>query len=148
MRLKKIGIIMSAIMLSGTMPILASANSADTSFNFKLPGTGKYTVYNSGRLKENDTSTYVYYTNGPTTRTLFSVHGGYYTTFGSYNELKNCTIGDSAEIPVNSQRLIKQYVYEWGYSYAFLGGCNNTYPYQNISGLWSPDSVGWYPSAN
>ena len=148
MNLKKVGIILSTIMLSSTMPMMALANSSDTAFGFTLPGSGSYTVYNAGRLKENDTSSYIYYTDGPGYRTLFSVHGYGYSTFNSINDVTNCTIGGSAEIPVNAQRLLKQYVYEWGFRYAFLGGCNNTYPKQYIAGVWSPDSVGWYPSAN
>ena len=43
--------------------------------------------------------------------TSISIEGGY----------RNCTKNDSAVIYAGQKRRIRQYVYEWGYPYAFIG---------------------------
>lgn len=71
--------------------------------------------------------------------TSISIEGGY----------RNCTKNDSAVIYAGQKRRIRQYVYEWGYPYAFIGlAPSSGQSGLTISGKWSPDSVGSDPYAN
>lgn len=71
--------------------------------------------------------------------TSISIEGGY----------RNCTKNDSAVIYAGQKRRIRQYVYEWGYPYAFIGlAPSSGQSGLTISGRWSPDSVGSDPYAN
>lgn len=126
-----------------------AANTTDTKFDFRLPAEGYYTVLNSGRRKLDASSTYVHYYSSNTGKVYFSVHGYNSNKYTNIALLNNCTINESAIIYPGQKRRIRQYVYELGYDYAFLGGApstgrGNTY----IDGVWSPDCAGSYPAAN
>ncbi len=140
---------MVSIILTAFSVQCFAGNTTDTVFNFKLPAEGKYKVVNSGRAKLDDTSSYVHYYSSNTGKVYFSIHGYNNITFSNITQITNCTINDSAIIYPGQQRRIRQYVYEWDFDYAFLGGApstgrGNTY----INGVWSPDCAGTYPAAN
>ena len=140
---------MVSIILTAFSVQCFAGNTRDESFLFQLPAEGYYTVINPGREKLDSTSTYVYYRLPDTGHVYFSVHGYSKPQYTDIRLLRNCTKNDSAIIYPGQQRRIKQFVYEWGYDYAFLGGApstgrGNTY----VFGYWSPDCAGDYTPAN
>lgn len=126
-----------------------AGNTTDEVFCFRLPAEGYYTVHQLGREKLDASSTYVNYISANTGHVYFSVHGYDNSIYTNIKTLKNCTINDSAIIYPGQQRRIRQYVYEWGFDYAFLGGAPSTGIGDTlICGYWSPDCAGSYPAAN
>lgn len=123
------------------------ASTTNESYFFQLPREGYYTVLNKGERKEDRSSSYVYYRSPAEGGVYYSIHG--YPKENFDTQPTNCTIGDSAIMYPGQKRRIRQYVYEWGYRYAFIGGAptagrGNTY----VFGYWSPDCAGNYPAAN
>lgn len=148
MKCKRITVAMLAVTtlaVAFVMPASAK-NNHDIEFSYQLPREGYYQVYGQGQRKEDDSGSYVYsYSSNPAGGTYYSIHGGYSTS----NAVTNCTKNDSAVIYAGQKRRIRQYVYELGYSHAFLGlaptgGQSN----RMINGKWSPDSIGSDPYAN
>lgn len=150
MKIKKLIVIMMLLTsIISSFAISASAkNNKDVEFSYSLPNEGYYKVYGEGHRKEDASGSYVFsnYTN-PSGGTYYSIHGGYTESIeGGY---RNCTKNDSAIIYAGQKRRIRQYVYEWGYPYAFIGlAPSSGQSGLTISGKWSPDSVGSDPYAN
>ncbi len=136
--------ICALVFVAASVAPVSAANTGDTPFRFTVPDAGYYRIFAPGRRKDNSSSMYIYYQSGPRYNTRFSGHGG----ITDYQALKNCTVGDSAIIEVGMKRRLRTNIYEWGYTYAFIGGCNNAPPNQEIAGVWSPDCAGNYPYAN
>ena len=122
-------------------------NNHDVEFSYSMPNEGYYRVYGVGQRKEDASGSYVYsYSSNPAGGSYYSIHGGHTSSLA--NGYTNCT-NDSAIIYAGQKRRIRQYVYEWGYSYAFIGlAPSSGQSSLTISGKWSPDSVGTDPYAN
>ena len=123
-------------------------NNHDVEFSYSLPNEGYYQVYGVGQRKEDASGSYVYsYSSNPAGGTYYSIHGGHTTSLS--NGYVNCTKNDSAVIYAGQKRRIRQYVYEWGYAYAFIGlAPTSGQSRRTINGKWSPDTLGYYPYAN
>lgn len=134
---------MAALLTLSAIPIEA-ANASDTPINFKVGYYYAQAGRTASRQKTNATSVYIKST------TSFDL---YIRTFGSDDlvEWSNLTKGSYARIP-KGEWFIKNYIYEvFGkYANAYLDitkyEVSETMSY--ATGLWSPDSVGKYPSAN
>lgn len=144
-KMKKKGIMCVAAMLLGTVlfstPVLAK-NAGDTEYSFYL---GMSAEYIKPRLKQDASSTYIYCqpANIPGSFVLVAVMGSDSTSdYGT-----NVTAKVANARYEGGQRFIKQYVYERGYTYARLR-FNRGDASGDIKGVWSPDSVGSYPSLN
>lgn len=149
--MKKIfALIISLVMMLSMFSVCSVAgNIEDTEFKFKLPKEGYYKVINAGRRKLDNTSAYVHYYSSNVGKVYFSIHGYNSSKYSNIASLTNCTIDESAIIYPGQKRRIRQYVYELGYKYAFLGGAPSTNRGEtSINGVWSPDCAGNYPAAN
>lgn len=127
------------------------SNNTDSKFSFTLPGTSFYSVLNSGRAKLNWTGSYISSDSvNPSEGALFSIHGYNSPTVPAGSQAVNCTKGTSARIWPGQNRRIRQYVYERGYTYAFIGASAITTAGvgKSLTGMWSPDSVGSDPYCN
>lgn len=148
MRKKIIAILTaSACTMLSVLPVSAG-NTTDRNFSFQLPVYNGIGIENNAREKWDDTSTYVCYKAGP--------WDTYFMVFGSktnenspdVSTLVNCTIGGKAKVGVGEEREVRQYVNEWNFPYAYLGGSSQYYPEEYAVGRWSPDCAGSYPWAN
>lgn len=150
MKSKKIALtFLATIMLMSAVVFSSSAkNNHDVEFSYSLPNEGYYKVYGVGQRKEDASGSYVYsYSSNPASGTYYSIHGGHTTSLR--DGYTNCTKGDSAVVYAGQKRRIRQYVYEWGYSYAFIGLAPSAgQAGRTINGKWSPDSIGSHPYAN
>lgn len=144
---KKIAAFFAATLMTASMAVSVSASAAIyyTDPN-KYPNTAD-TSWSSGnsyvRRKYNDTSIYVL--NGDT-QTNVSVYGrtSQYSAEYSVSTFNGSTIATTnLTLPANSQRLIRQFINEKGYPYAYISFYNG-----NTHGEWSPDSVSSYPTIN
>lgn len=144
---KKIAAFFAATLMTATMAVSVSASAAvDYTDPDRYPNT-EDTSWSSGngyvRRKYNDTSIYVL--NGGT-QTNVSVYGrtSKYSSEYSVSTFNGSTIVTTNLIlPSHSQRLIRQFIYEKGYPFAYISFFNG-----NTHGDWSPDSVGSYPTIN
>lgn len=101
------------------------------------------------RRKLDDTSVYVY--NKSSKKATVTVNGTHYSPItpgnaATYNDDYKNQFPDLDEIvyvPAKSERLIPQYIKENGWTYAHIH-----FETKGTYGLWSPDSVGWYPNAD
>ena len=101
------------------------------------------------RLKQDDTSVYVY--NKSSKKATVKVMGTHYSPItpgnaATHNSDYKNQFSDLREkwyVPAKSERLIPQYIYENGWEYAHIH-----FETKGTNGLWSPDSVGWYPNAD
>jgi len=131
---------------------VSANNNSDKPFGFTLPAYDWYVRYTTGRDKMDDSPSYVNFDSsvyGSVQKygVQFSVHGGRTQN----NCIENCTCyGTSCIIKPGTARRIHTNVYEWGYSYAFLGASapNSYVAGKSISGVWSPDSKGKAEFAN
>lgn len=148
MKKRKIASIMltAACMLTAVLPVSAS-NSTNSNFGFQLPVYNGLGVQPGAREKTDDTSCYVRYNDGPwdTWFVIFGTNNP--VTYPDINTLTNCTLGEKAKVGLGEEREVRQYVYEWYYQYAYIGGSSQSYPEQYAIGVWSPDCVGSYPYA-
>ena len=153
MKKLKLTLVTVLLVLSIGVPVFAS-NSSDTSYSFSCPELNIVLWFTNGRSKQDSSSTYVKFNSTSSYGlnaygVLFSVWGDNSSTLS--NSKVNCTLGvSSCKIYPNSKRLIRQYVKEWGYSYAFLAasGPNHIAAGETATGVWSPDSTGTYTYAN
>lgn len=146
-----IALFICIFLLTNSIILTSANNHTDTNFSFNLPGLSYYAVLNSGRAKLDASGSYISSDSvNPSEGALFSIHGYKYSTFTSVSQIKNCTKGTSARIWPGQQRRIRQYVYEWGYAYAFIGGhaITSAGVGKSLTGVWSPDSVGSDPYCN
>jgi hypothetical protein len=81
------------------------------------------------------------------------VYSASVSIYGEYNS------GDTNKYPVgynttdltlmpNVERLIRQYIYEWGYPYAHIIFNNPSGNYNAACGQWDPDPSNTYPYIN
>lgn len=148
-RKKIITLFLTIVMLMSALSLTAFAkNNHDVAFSYSMPNEGYYRVYGVGQRKEDASGSYVYsYSSNPAGGSYYSIHGGHTSSLA--NGYTNCTKNDSAIIYAGQKRRIRQYVYEWGYSYAFIGlAPTSGQSGLTINGKWSPDSLGSYPYAN
>lgn len=115
-------------------------SASDSAYSFSMSGNG--TNGTSGRSKDNDSSSYVKISSITNSCRMYidGAHGKY----GSWN---NCTVNGYANATRAGNWRIMNYVNEWGYSYARLTAWANNGA-TSLYGVWSPDSVGTYPSIN
>lgn len=124
------------------LPVSAN-NSSTTTYSYSLPDMQYYVVYRPGQYKSDTTPAYVDFQS---TDYVFSAYGVNYSIHGGYNNQTvsaNCTsYVSSCRIYGGTSRRIHTNVYEWGYSYAFIGlnAPNPTVAGNTASGVWSPDS--------
>lgn len=156
---KLLTLLLASVSLIVLFSFPASAkNNKDSVFRFYFTQDEKFDYDYRGRVKEDDSGTYLRYMDGTATSAKFRVYGGdkdkWYACNNRYNETKN----DFAYVRKGQTGCISQYVYENRYShyntstpYAFL------YAYVDIvnggvissaEGLWSPDTLGSYPYFN
>lgn len=111
-----------------------AANTYDTDWDFS-----------AGYIREKMDNSSVYVKNTSDVNALISVYA--YTTDGYIHDAstyKGSTLKTKdVSIPARSERLVKQFIYELGYRYAYV---HFTGP--GSHGCWSPDSIGSYPYAN
>lgn len=152
MRNKKIvwSFLSIAMLMSMCVFPTSANNHTDTYYGFSLPHVPYFSVYEDGRLKTDASGSYVYSNpTNPTEGVRFAIFGHSKDYFNNESELRNCTKSTYAIVYNGQKRRIRQYVYEWNYTYAFLGGAgNDDFGFANIQGVWSPDSVGSDPYAN
>ena len=129
----------SAVTLAVTSMLSLTSNAAntyDTDWDFS---TGYI------RPKEDDSSIYV--KNTSDVNALISVYAYTYTQGGKIHDAstyKGSTLKTKdVPIPARSERLVKQFINELGYVYAYV-----YFTGPGSHGCWSPDSIGSYPSAN
>lgn len=108
-------------------------NNDDTTFSFGFSFFGKDNT--SGRRKDNDSSTYVKCTTCPSSGFQVYVDGANSADAFWWDD--GMTIG-SPRISRVGKFLVRQWVYESGYSYARLGGYRSSGSGQAV-GVWSPD---------
>ncbi|HBT65680.1 MAG TPA: hypothetical protein DEB10_13570 [Ruminococcaceae bacterium] len=141
MKIKKMAIVLSAIMALSTLGGLSTSanNSTDTVYSFTTISTG-WIYFTETRAKEDASGSYAYYVQGATqpNGTYFSIWSG-----GT-----NYTRNETATLYVGQKRRIAQFVYENGKRNCYLGVSPRDYNSSKIAGLWSPDSVGSDPYAN
>ncbi len=149
---KIISVVLCLLSIATLFIIPVSANNhTDTNFSFNLPATYKYIVNLNGRIKQDATGSYILSDSTNVSEgALFSIHGYNSQYPSSASQVTNCTKNTSARIWPGQARRIRQYVYEWGYTYAFIGGSaiTNAGVGHELTGVWSPDSVGSYPYCN
>lgn len=142
---KGITMLMGVAIIGTSVSIPSYASTADTDFDFNFH-LAQTTCRTAGRLKENNSSTYIKASQLPSGGMTVQVEGSHSPE--SSSTWKNCTKGTSATISVVGQgRRILQYVNENGYSYARLVG-KKALTTQDASGVWSPDTAGSYPALN
>lgn len=129
--------------LSFVMVPVSANNHKDEGFIFYLDGVSASVT--KMREKQDASSTYVAVDYTPSGGAKFSVLGVKLGNHGSTSV--NCTKNNYVILYGGQTRLVRQYVYERGYTLCELFGDvaklkGKTY------GLWSPDSVGSYPYAN
>ena len=141
---KKIAAFFAATLMATSMAVSVSASAISPMSN---SGDTSDTPWSSGngyaRRKYNDTSIYVL--NGGT-QTNVSVYGknaenGSAFSVSTYNGSTITTT--NLTLPSYSRRLIRQFIYEKNYPYAYISFYNG-----NTHGYWSPDSVGPYETIN
>ncbi len=115
-------------------------SSADSAYSFSMSGNG--TNGTSGRVKDNDSSSYVRI-DSITKSCRMYIDGA----DGKYGPWSNCTVNGYANATRVGKWRIMNYVNEWGYDYARLTAWANNGA-TSLYGVWSPDSVGSYPSIN
>ncbi len=115
-------------------------SAADSAYDFKMSGNG--TNGTSGRSKDNDSSSYVYIASITKSCRLY-IDGAK----GKYGSWANCTVNDHANATRPGRWRIMNYVNERGFGYARLTAWANNGA-TSLHGVWSPDSVGTYPSIN
>ena len=123
-----------------TLVVTEPRSAADSAFDFTMAGNG--TNGTSGRMKDNDTSSYVKISYIKNKCRLYI--DGANTKNGPWH---NCTVGGYANATRIGQWRIMNYVNENGYDYARLTAWANSGA-TRLYGVWSPDSVGTYPSIN
>ena len=128
MKIKKMAIVLSAIMALSTLGGLSTSanNSTDTVYSFTTISTG-----------------WIYFTE---TRAKATQPNGTY--FSIWSGGTNYTRNETATLYVGQKRRIAQFVYENGKRNCYLGVSPRDYNSSKIAGLWSPDSVGSDPYAN
>ena len=132
-------IIVSAVSMLSMGMISASATSYPT--HAWSVGSNDYDEKQtaSSIYVRNDGNTSVYmnvYGRKMSSSTKYDVGGGVYQTYG-------------ITIPANSNRLVRQYVKEYGYYYAYVEFWSTVA--NSSTGVWSPDfdtSTGSFPNAN
>lgn len=137
---KKIAAFFAATLMTASMAVSISASAGNTS-DTPWEAGNEYT-----RPKYDATSIYVQNVS-MIYSTKVSVYGrkssnGDNLPVNTYNGRTLATIG--LTLPPNSQRLIRQFINEKGYSYAHISFYNGN----TACGQWSPDSVGSYPTIN
>lgn len=115
-------------------------STADSAYDFRMSGNG--TNGTSGRLKDNDSSSYVKISSITRSCRMY-IDGGHSRT-GSW---RNCTVNDHANATRVGNWRIMNYVNEWGYGYARLTAWANNGA-TSVAGVWSSDCAGSYPSIN
>ena len=145
---KTLAVLTAAVcMATAVLPVSAS-NYENSKFGFQLPARNGWGVQPGARAKEDYSISYVHYTDGPWD-TIFMIFGSSTDEYvPDMNNLVNCTVGGSAKVGLGEERAVRQNVKEWKYTYAYIGGSSEGYPEQYAIGVWSPDSIGYYPEAN
>lgn len=115
-------------------------STADSAYDFNMSGNG--TNGTSGRLKSNDSSSYVKISR--ITNSCRMYIDGAKSKTGAW---RNCTVNGYANATRVGNWRIMNYVNEWGYSYARLTAWANNGS-ASVSGVWSSDCAGSYPSIN
>lgn len=141
MKKKMYAFVAAGIIMAGTLSTTAMAgNITDRYFYFNFSNAIP-DAETGGQVKEDSTSTYVKLMSLPSSYVDCQVYG--LRTNGKwYNE----TVGGTVHMP-KGEWFVKQYVKERGGSKAklrFIKTSSNG----SLSGYWSPDSVGSYPSLN
>lgn len=141
MKIKRLVAALSAVLCLASFAGL-SASAAETKdkvykFNYIEKG---WVYFTETRPKTNTTGTYVSYLTGNT-----QPKGTYYSVWSAG---ENDTRNGAGIIYPGQKRKLAQFVYEKGKRDCYLGVSPNGYNSSEISGVWSPDSVGSYPYAN
>ena len=145
-RRRVLAVISAVVMILSMMTIGASASHIDTSFeNFDVSFFGYSEL--TPRDKENNTTTYLYYTTG--TRTTVKVR-----VIGCSDNLEDTNVTYSNGQPADYVTCAKgvkysihNRVYEDGFTQAKLGFKSPNLFGDTITGVWSPDSLYTYTSA-
>lgn len=113
-----------------------AANISDTDWDFS-----------TGYIREKQDYSSIYVKNTSDVNASVSVYAYTYTQGGKIHDASKFN-GSTLKtkdvpIPARSERLVKQFIYELGYRYAYV-----YFTGPGSHGCWSPDSIGSYPSAN
>jgi hypothetical protein len=129
--------------LSSAVPAFATATDSTLPTSFISYSTN---TTSNVRVKDNDTSVYMKNTSGMTLWVY--ANGGSKPSSVGVTYSTGTTRNGHANVPAG-QWLIINYINENGYGTAWLNiSTASSSVSGNLSGLWSPDSVGSYPIAN
>ena len=146
-----VALMLLVVTIFSVVSVSASAsNWQDTDFyNFTLRS---YQRYLNPRAKEDTTPCYVKITAAAHNQTTFISANGCYSSSSSatrYNCTRNGNGYSVAHVSILPYQgyLVRSMIYENKYPYASLGFSTPIVGGNEVSGVWSPDSVGSYPYA-
>lgn len=142
-RIKKL----SAVILTGTIvlgtigmtsPVLAN-NHTDTSFSFTYANSMRYT---SARTKQDTSSVYMKCNSISVSNASYTAHAIGTNTTSVIGE--DCSQGHTYNFTAGTISYMRNWVYEYGFTYARIGASPN-YSYNfTATGVWSPDNYQGY----
>lgn len=149
-RLATVGLA-AALTVGAALPVGAATDgvqtrsSADTAWSFYASDIYTWHNLDAARLKEDYSSIYFYWQTG-TLRTMALKVFGLTSSSGASVNCGTSTPGaeHSYTVPGKGEYLLINYVRENGYRYARLAARGKSAG--GATGLWSPDSVGSYPT--
>lgn len=118
----------------GSEAVTPYGNHSDKSFEFKMPKRGS-TSGTGYRKKDDDSSVYVNISECRGRPRMF-VDGAVNTSGG---QKRNCT-ATVYRASVKGPHRMRNFVNEWGFSYARLTSWNDESVQAYVKGVWSPDS--------
>ena len=138
--MKKTRWLMTALVFSiiaiGIIQVAYASNHSDT--DFELSVGWDRCDYSDFRAKTDSSPVYILITDGPGITWIWVVNTSYvHQNSGS----------GLAQVPPNAPRLIHTNVYENGYGSCAIGSEYNPI-FDDVKGVWSPDSIGSYTYAN
>ncbi len=148
---KAIAVGISALVVATCVPMISEAsNYTDSAFTFNVSATGGAgCVSDTGRNKEDDSSSYMYCTSYQKTYSQGTGSTYVATAYGSTCQVKgtfhNCNYrGNTApsySLSSGVKKYLTNYIYESGCRFATIYCSTNYTTYAKFSGLWSPDSI-------
>lgn len=146
-----VALMLLVVTIFSAVSVSASASNWQDSYfyNFTLRS---YQRYLNPRAKEDASPCYVKITQATHNQATFVTANGCYSSSSSATRY-NCTRNGNGNlvsrvaIYAKHDYLIRSTIYESKYPYASLGFSTSLVGGNEISGVWSPDSVGSYPYA-
>lgn len=146
-----VALMLLVVTIFSVVSVSASASNWQDSkfYNFTLYS---YQRYLNPRAKEDTSPCYVKITKADHNQTTFISANGCYSD-GKYAARYNCTRDGNGKsvahvsILPNQGYLVRSMIYENKYPYASLGFSTPIVGGNEVTGVWSPDSVGSYPYA-